>query len=95
LSVDTGKARTAKGFFYIPRQDNCLHGMTDRYRFEVSMDGKNWAQVAEGEFGNLRANPQQQSITFSTPVELRYFRFTGLHALEKNHITVAELGLIE
>jgi alpha-L-fucosidase len=95
FTVDTGKLRKAKGFFYIPRQDKCLHGMTDRYRFEVSADGKSWTQVTEGEFGNLRANPQQQSVTFAAPVELRHFRFTGLRALEKNHITTAEVGLIE
>ena len=95
FTVDTGKLRKVKGFFYIPRQDKCLHGMTDRYRFEVSVDGKNWVQLAEAEFGNLRANPQQQSITFPTQVELRHFRFTGLRALEKSHITAAEVGLIE
>jgi len=95
FTVDTGKARAAKGFFYIPRQDNCAHGMTDRYRLEVSLDGKEWKQVAEGEFGNLRANPQRQDVMFAAPTQLRYFRFTGLRALEKSHISAAEVGLLE
>lgn len=95
FTVDTGKVRSAKGFFYIPRQDGCPHGMTDRYRLEVSLDGKEWTKVAEGEFGNLRANPQRQDITFAAPTQLRYFRFTGLRALEKSHISAAEVGLLE
>lgn len=95
FTVDTGKERKAKGFFYVPRQDNTRHGLTDRYRFEGSLDGKTWTILAEGEFGNLRANPQEQAVTFTTPTSLRYFRFTGLRALERNHVSAAEVGLIE
>lgn len=95
FTVDTSKERTAKGFFYVPRQDKTLHGMTDRYRFEGSLDGTTWNVLAEGEFGNLRANPQEQAVNFSQPTKLRYFRFTGLRALEKSHISAAEVGLLE
>jgi alpha-L-fucosidase len=95
FAVDTGRERAAKGFFYIPRQDGTRHGMTDRYRFEGSLDGATWTTLAEGEFGNLRANPQEQAVTFAQPARLRYFRFTGLRALEKSHVTAAEVGLIE
>jgi len=95
FTVDTGKERLAKGFFYVPRQDGTRHGMTDRYRFEGSLDGATWTVLAEGEFGNLRANPQEQAVTFPSPAKLRYFRFTGLRALEKNHVSAAEVGLLE
>lgn len=95
FTVDTGKVRVAKGFFYIPRQDGCPHGMTDRYRLETSLDGTTWTTAAEGEFGNLRANPQRQDVAFGKPTQLRFFRFTGLRALEKQHISAAEVGLLE
>lgn len=95
FTVDTGKERTAKGFFYVPRQDGTRHGMTDRYRLEGSLDGATWTILAEGEFGNLRANPQEQAVTFAAPAKLRYFRFTGLRALEKSHVSAAEVGLLE
>ncbi len=95
FTVDTGKERAAKGFFYVPRQDGTRHGMTDRYRFEGSLDGATWSVLAEGEFGNLRANPQEQAVTFPAPARLRYFRFTGLRALEKSHVSAAEVGLLE
>jgi len=95
FTVDTGRERTAKGFFYVPRQDGTRHGMTDRYRFEGSLDGATWKVLAEGEFGNLRANPQEQAVTFPAPAKLRYFRFTALRALEKSHVSAAEVGLVE
>lgn len=95
LTVDTGRERVARGFLYLPRQDGTAHGMTDRYRLEGSLDGLAWTVLAEGEFGNLRANPQEQAVTFAQPARLRYFRFTGLRALERNHVTAAEVGLVE
>ncbi|MBQ2731990.1 MAG: discoidin domain-containing protein, partial [Opitutales bacterium] len=83
-----------RAFTYLPRQDGTTSGMTDRYIFEVSLDGKKWKKVAEGEFGNLRANPIEQTITFP-PEKARYFRFTGTHALDKNHVSAAEIGVLE
>jgi alpha-L-fucosidase len=68
--------------------------MTDRYRFEISRDGKRWVQIAEGEFPNIKANPIEQIVPLSPPVVARYFRFTGLHAVEKNHVSAAEVGVI-
>ena len=70
------------------------HGMTDKYRFELSRDGKRWVTMAEGEFSNIRANPIEQTVPLKKPVSARYLRFTGLHALEKNHVSAAEIGVI-
>lgn len=92
--VDMGEARKLRAFTYLPRQDGTTNGMTDRYVFEISLDGKSWKKVAEGEFGNLRANPIEQTISF-TPEKARYFRFTGTHALDKNHVSAAEVGVLE
>ena len=92
--VDLGAVKTLKGFTYLPRQDKCPHGMVDQYSFAVSMDGNTWTTASEGEFGNLRANPVEQSVPF-TPVKARYFKFIAKHALEKNHAVVAEVGVVE
>jgi alpha-L-fucosidase len=68
--------------------------MTDKYRFELSRDGKRWVTMAEGEFPNIRANPIEQTVPLKKPVSARFLRFTGLHALEKNHVSAAEIGVI-
>ena len=93
LAVDMGEMLNVKGFAYLPRQDGTTNGMTSRYVFELSTDGKKWAKVSEGEFGNLRANPVEQIIDFA-PRKARFFRFTGTAALDKNHVSAAEIGII-
>ncbi|MFD0892123.1 alpha-L-fucosidase [Luteolibacter ambystomatis] len=92
--IDLGAEVRIAGFSYLPRQDGIAHGMTDRYRFEVSRDGQTWSLAAEGEFSNIKANPIEQIVPLQAPVSARYFRFTGLHAVEKNHVTAAEVGVI-
>ena len=68
--------------------------MTDRYTFEVSQDGKTWKKAAEGEFSNLRANPIELNVNFSKKEpNVRYFRFTGTRAIEKNHVSAAEISV--
>jgi alpha-L-fucosidase len=94
IVVNLGKARNLKGFTYLPRQDNTSNGMVDEYAFLVSTDGKQWQQVAAGEFGNLRANPVEQSVPFPA-VKAHYFKFIAKHALDKNHAVVAEIGVVE
>ncbi len=94
ITVDMGHTFPVSAFSYIPRQDKCTHGMTDRYIFEVSLDNKNWVKAAEGEFSNLRANPIEQIVPLPhLKTNIRYFRFTGTRALDKNHISAAEISL--
>ncbi len=94
FTVDMGDAYIVKGFSYLPRQDGTTNGMTDRYKFEVSPDNKRWAKVAEGEFSNLRANPIEQFIPINNlKTKVRYFRFTGMRALDKKHVSAAEIGV--
>ena len=66
--------------------------MTSRYRVELSLDGKNWSVAAEGEFGNLRANPVEQFVTFA-PGKARYFRFFSTAALDGVGSSVAEMKI--
>ena len=73
--------------------DDELRGMTDKFRFELSSDGNTWRTAAEGEFSNIAANPVEQTVPLEKPDRARYFRFTGLHAVEKNHVSAAEVGI--
>jgi alpha-L-fucosidase len=80
------------GISYLPRQDGKTQGMTTRYRIELSMDGTHWQNVAEGEFGNLRANPVEQFVTFK-PQKARYVRFFSTAALDGVGSSVAEMKI--
>lgn len=94
FTVDMGNPCALKSFSYLPRQDGTTNGMTDRYIFEVSPDNKKWEKVAEGEFSNLRANPIEQTVPLkAAQTPSRYFRFTGTRALDKNHVSVAEISV--
>jgi alpha-L-fucosidase len=94
IAIDLGAAINLKGFTYLPRQDGNAEGMVDSYQFFVSMDGKGWRRVAEGEFSNVSANPVEQTVSFPA-IKARFVKFVATHAVEKNHAAVAELGVIE
>jgi len=96
FTVDCKETLLMHGFDYLPRQDRCLHGMVDAYEFRVSTDGKEWRLVGSGEFGNLKANPVSQRVTFAQPVKARYFKFTATRAIAgegSNRVAVAELDI--
>ena len=44
------------------------------YKLEVSVDGENWSQVAEGVFPY---NAEKQTVLFEKAVKARYVRFTA------------------
>ncbi len=92
LEVDMGRLHTISAFSYVPRQDDELAGVIDRYRFEVSEDGQNWQLVAEDEFSNMRANPIEQRVRFA-PQKARYWRFTPLRTLNGDTPSVAEINI--
>lgn len=92
IKVDMGRVQKIAAFSYTPRQDGKVQDMTDRYTFEVSVDGKDWKKVSEGEFGNLRANPIEQRVDFS-PVEARFFRFTATRSIEGSGCSAAEINI--
>ena len=93
LVVDMGKAHSINGFSYLPRQDEKPEDMTDRYRFEVSADGKKWKTVSEGEFSNIRANPIEIRVFFPTEKKVRFFRLFGERALEGSGASAAEINV--
>ena len=92
IVVDMGEPHELAGFLYLP--GGC--GYVDRYAFYVSADGKAWGEpVAQGEFGNIIANPVQQKVMFSKPVTGRYFKFVALRCVNGDFVVVAELGVVE
>lgn len=91
--IDMGKSQRIRYFTYLPRQDKSIEGTVDKYAFSVSADGVHWDRIATGEFANIRANPAGQVIRPEHSVQVRYFKFTALHVVSGNGITVAELGI--
>ncbi len=94
LSVDLGSAQNISAFTYLPRQDKSTAGLVDRYAFFISTDGKQWQQVASGEFSNIKANPVEQTVTLKQPVQARYVQFKALHVIASNGATAAEIGVL-
>ena len=93
IIIDMGKAQMIKAFTYLPRTGGSW-GVVGQYEWQVSSDGKNWKSVASGEFANIKANPIEQVIQLSNPVNCRYFRFIGKSSVEDNYISAAELGAL-
>jgi alpha-L-fucosidase len=93
LTVDMGKEQELTGFLYLPRQDNCAVGNVTHYAFAISVGGQAWTEVAQGEFGNIAANPVQQKVKLDKPVTARYFKFTASGALD-GCANAAEIGVL-
>ncbi|HEX7262384.1 MAG TPA: discoidin domain-containing protein, partial [Luteolibacter sp.] len=93
IAVNLGESVKIAAFTVMPITDTD-QGLVDRYRFEVSGDGKAWTQVAEGEFSNIKANPIEQTVKLETPVSATFFRFTALRCVIGDQASVAELGVI-
>ena len=93
IVIDMKKKHTVTGFAYLPRQDEKTVDMTSRYRLELSSDGKKWETASESEFGNLRANPVEQVISFDEQ-KARYIRFTSTAALDGNGSSAAEIRIM-
>ena len=80
------------GLQYLPRQDR-PNGRIEKYTVEVSDDGKQWRQVAEGAF---ESSVNQQTVPFNEPVTASYLRLKALS--EKSgqaFASIAELRIIE
>ncbi len=92
ITVDMGSVKRIEAFSYLPQQDNLDHTI-DRYRFEISLNGKRWATVAEGEFSNMRTNPIEQRVSIR-PSKARYWRFTPVRTLGGGkRASVAEINI--
>ncbi|MBC8126674.1 MAG: alpha-L-fucosidase [Gloeobacteraceae cyanobacterium ES-bin-144] len=94
LTLDLGKLRPLAAITFLSRQDGTPNGVVDRYRIEWSAIDTFSGKPIEGEFSNIRANPIEQRIDLPHGTIARYIRLTALHALEKNNVTMAEIGVI-
>jgi alpha-L-fucosidase len=94
LTIDLGESHDLAALTVLPRQDGSAHAMVDRYRLEWSADGNTWSKPLEGEFSNLKANPVEQRIGLPAGTKARHLRFTALRVIEKNNVTIAEIGVI-
>lgn len=94
LTLDLGKEQAVEALTFLPRQDDTVHAVVDRYRLEWSNDGQTWSKPLEGEFSNIRANPVGQRVDLPGGSRARYVRFTALHVLEKNNVTLAEMNVV-
>lgn len=93
LVVDMGEPRAINGFTYLPPQGT-TDGVVDCYEFLVSADGASWRSLGAGEFGNIRANPVEQTVIFK-PATARYLKFVAKRTLSQEYAAVAELGVLE
>ena len=93
--IDLGKTTTITGFTYTPTQSRWVTGVMTHYRFYGSTDGKQWTELAAGEFSNIIANPVQQKVMFSKPASLKYIRLMPEKIMDdKNEAIIAEIGVI-
>ena len=73
-----------------------MSGTPDKYEFYLSRNNKDWNKVAEGEFGNIAANPGMQTVHLKEPVLARYIKFVALHTVnDESYVIVSGIGAIK
>ena len=84
-----------RGFVYQPRASGDNGTVLD-YRFEGSVDGKSWRELAKGSFGNIAANPVPQVVRFAAAMDgARFVRFTALREVQgRAWASCAELSVL-
>ena len=75
LTIDLGKTVMLNSFTYAPAKAEAKPTMAFRYKFFVSVDGKNWKAVpTSGEFSNIMHNPLPQTVAFNQKVQARFIK---------------------
>lgn len=75
LTIDLGKTVMLNSFTYAPAKAEAKPTMAFRYKFFVSVDGKNWKEVpTNGEFSNIMHNPLPQTVAFNQKVQARFIK---------------------
>ena len=91
LTVELKQSIRVKGFTQTPRSDSDS-GRIAQYRIYVSDDGKEWKQVAEGNWENT---PDTKTVRLKKPVAARFFKLESLREVQNRNLTsVAEFDVI-
>ncbi|GAB2494365.1 alpha-L-fucosidase [Algoriphagus taiwanensis] len=93
LTIDLSQEVDLKGFIYLPMQARYPTGYIAEYALEVSNDGKNWIQIARGEFANIQNSPIEQMIRLDV-VKARFAKLKALRTTDGNPATYGEFGII-
>ncbi len=94
IVVDMKKQQAITAMTYLPRQDKKREGIIDQYKLLVSTDGKQWKQIAQGEFANIAANPIEQVIRFPVVTSARFIKLVPLHVIAGTDAVIAEIQVI-
>lgn len=77
LELDLGHEITFSAIGYMPLKGKSTAEFVEKYQLSVSSDGKNWKNIAEGEFSNIKANPILQRIRLPKNTTGRYIRLSA------------------
>ena len=71
-------------------------GTPDRYEIYVTNEQSRWGDpVATGEFSNIRASKELQTVLFKRTASGRFLRFVATHVLDdEKQVVVPEIGVI-
>lgn len=94
IVIDMGTAERLAGFALTPtRHIDPAAAPPAGYRVEVSLDGKSWTSMEQGEFPNINYARATQRITFAATREARYLRLSfDRPAVPAPAIAVATIG---
>jgi alpha-L-fucosidase len=93
LVLDLGQEVELKGFSYLPMQARYPSGYIAEYSLEVSLDGKSWKKVDQGEFSNIQNSPVEQVVRFEMN-KARFVKLKALRTTDGNPATIAEFGTL-
>lgn len=75
LVIDLGKKTVLKSFTYAPLHAQAKPDMAYKYKFSVSLDGKNWKEIpTHGEFSNIMHNPLPQTVALPAGCQARFIK---------------------
>lgn len=77
LRVDLGALHVLCGFSYLPRQDGGNNGHIREFQFATSLNGSEWAPLAEGILVEPGSGVHERPVELR-PVTARYVRLTAL-----------------
>ncbi len=95
FEIDLGEVLNVKGFTYLPDQGRNNSGSIFKFKFFISLDGKNWGRpVLEGEFSNIKNSPVWQKKEFNSS-KARFVKLKAISpASENSRVGIAEFGII-